>query len=292
LSFPVTHFHKDGAFNEAAYRAHVAYMASYAPAALFAAGGTGEFFSLGLDEYPAIIRAAVEAVPDSIPVIAGVGYGTRLAIAFAQAAEAAGAHGLLVLPHYLVEADQEGLYRHMKAICDAVRIGVIVYNRGASVLTAETLVRLSAACPNLIGFKDGVGNMESVTSIRHTLRDRLVYVGGMPTAEVFARASKAVGITTYSSAVFNFMPEAALRFYRALQADDDATLDQMLERFFLPFLAIRNRRPGYAVSIVKSGLRLLGRDPGPVRTPLLDLTIQDERDLGALLEAVLPALAV
>lgn len=284
LSFPVTHFDPDGRFDEGPYRRHVAWMAGHAPAALFAAGGTGEFFSLTLEEYPAIIRAAAESVPATMPLIAGVGYGTALAVQFARAAEKAGAQGLLVLPQYLVGAEQEGLYRHLKAVCDAVGIGVIVYNRDNCVLTDDTVARLADACPNLIGFKDGVGNVELLMAVRHKLGDRLTYVGGMPTAEVHALAGQAMGITTYSSAVFNFIPEFAADFYRALRGHDQLALDRMIQDFFLPYLDIRNRRPGYAVSIIKAGLRLTGRPAGPVRTPLIDLTPKDEADLAALLD--------
>src|SRR5260370_42015994 len=95
LSFPVTHFTADGAFDPASYREHVAHPVAHRPAALFAAGGTGEFFSLGLDEFEAVIANAVEAVAGRVPVIAGVGYGTALAAAFAQRAERAGADGIL-----------------------------------------------------------------------------------------------------------------------------------------------------------------------------------------------------
>ena len=284
LSFPVTHFDQEGRFDEAPYRRHVAWMAGFAPAALFAAGGTGEFFSLTLDEYPTIVRAAAESVPATMPLIAGVGYGTAMAVQFARAAEKAGAHGILALPQYLVGAEQEGLYRHVKAICDSVGIGVIVYNRDNCVLTADTVARLADACPNLIGFKDGVGNVELLMAVRHKLGDRLTYVGGMPTAEVHALAGQAMGITTYSSAVFNFIPEFAADFFRALRGHDQPALDRMIQDFFLPYLDIRNRRPGYAVSIIKAGLRLTGRPAGPVRTPLIDLTAKDEADLAALLD--------
>ncbi|MCP8937986.1 5-dehydro-4-deoxyglucarate dehydratase [Alsobacter sp. SYSU M60028] len=292
LSFPVTHFRADGAFDEASYREHVARMAGQDVAALFAAGGTGEFFSLTLEEYPRIVKAAAESMPASMPLIAGVGYGTHNAIAFSRAAEKAGAHGVLVLPQYLIGAEQEGLFRHFKAICDSIGIGVIVYNRDNCVLTADTVARLAEACPNLVGFKDGVGNVELLVAVRQKLGDRLTYIGGMPTAEVHALAGKAMGITTYSSAVYNFIPDFALSFFRALHAGDQKALDRMLREFFLPYLEIRNRRPGYAVSIIKAGLKLIGQPAGPVRTPLIDLTPKDEADLAALLERNFPALGV
>ncbi len=286
LSFPVTHFKADGSFDEAPYRRHVAGMAEHGAVALFAAGGTGEFFSLTLSEYPAIVRAAAESVPAAMPLVAGVGYGTAMAVEFARAAEKAGADGILLLPPYLVGAEQEGLYRHVKAVADAVGIGVIVYNRDNCVLQADTVARLADHCANLIGFKDGVGNVELLMAVRQKLGDRLCYVGGMPTAEVHAPAAKAIGLTTYSSAIYNFIPDYAIAFYDALQREDRATLDAMLSGFFMPYLEIRNRRPGYAVAIVKAGMRIVGQDAGPVRTPLLDLTPADAHDLGRLIETV------
>jgi 5-dehydro-4-deoxyglucarate dehydratase len=87
----------------------------------------------------------------------------------------------------------------------------------------------------------------------------------------------------YSSAVFNFIPKTAMQFYRAIAANDHAATDWLLDEFFLPYLAIRNRRAGYAVSIVKAGAKLVGRDAGPVRAPLTDLTEEEHAQLDALI---------
>ena len=284
LSFPVTHFDQDLTFDEAKYRSHVEWLAGYDAAALFAAGGTGEFFSLNPSEIPQVVRAA-KAAAGNTPIISGTGYGTSLAVEIARAAEKAGADGLLLLPPYLMFAEQAGLIAHVKAVCQAVGIGVIVYNRDNAVLTAESLARLTDACPNLIGFKDGVGDVDKVIEITTTLKDRLVYVGGMPTHEVYAQAYFAAGVTTYSSAVFNFVPTLAQRFYSALRTGDQPTVDDILKRFFFPLVALRNRRKGYAVSMIKAGLRVLGKDPGPVRPPLTDLTAEEM----AVLEKIVSA---
>jgi 5-dehydro-4-deoxyglucarate dehydratase len=74
-----------------------------------------------------------------------------------------------------------------------------------------------------------------------------------------------------------------MQFYRAIAANDHATTDRLLDEFFLPYLAIRNRRAGYAVSIVKAGAKLVGRDAGPVRAPLTDLTEEEHAQLDALI---------
>lgn len=282
LSFPVTPFGADGEFNAAPYREHIGWLSGFEAAALFAAGGTGEFFSLAPSEIPAIVRAAKEAAGE-MPIIAGCGYGTKMAVEIAQAAEKAGADGLLLLPHYLIDAPQGGLYNHVKAVCDSVKIGVMVYNRDNAILQADTLARLCDACPNLIGFKDGSGDIGLVRQITVTMGDRLTYLGGMPTAELFAEAYLGAGFTTYSSAVFNFVPGLAVDFYKALRAGDTAWTGKILTEFFYPFMAIRNRQKGYAVSAIKAGVRLAGYDAGPVRAPLSDLTGAEEAMMADLI---------
>ena len=286
LSFPVTHFADDGAFAPGPYREHIDYLVDHRPAALFAAGGTGEFFSLQLDEYERVVAAAVDSVRGRLPVIAGVGYGAALAIEFAKRAEKAGADGILLLPHYLIQAEQEGLYRHVVAICRAIGIGAIVYHRDNSLFELDTVRRLADACPNLIGFKDGHGNVEQLACLCAALGDRFVYVGGMPTAEVFAAANHAIGVSTYSSAIFNFAPDYAQRFFAAIRSGDRAFTSEAMRSFFIPYLALRNQRRGYAVSIIKAALRLAGRPAGPVRAPLLDLAADQEAALARLVARV------
>ncbi|MER8572318.1 5-dehydro-4-deoxyglucarate dehydratase [Mesorhizobium sp. M1338] len=283
LSFPITHFTADLKFNEPAYRKHVEWLAGYDASVLFAAGGTGEFFSLAPSEIPDVIRAA-KASAGTTPIVSGTGYGTALAIEIATAAEKADADGLLLLPPYLMFAEQAGLVAHVKAVCQSVGIGVIVYNRDNAVLTADSIARLCDECPNLIGFKDGVGDVDKVIEITARIGDRLVYVGGMPTHEVYAQAYFAAGVTTYSSAVFNFVPELAQRFYQALRTGNQPVVDQILKDFFFPFVALRNRKKGYAVSIIKAGLRALGQQPGPVRPPLTDLTAEELKLLERLIQ--------
>src|SRR5687768_17586083 len=169
LSFPLTDFDTNGDFNKKGYEKRLEWLAPYGATALFAAGGTGEFFSLTGDEYPAIIRTAVNTCRGKVPIIAGAGGPTRFAIACAQAAEQAGAQGVLLLPHYLTEANQEGLAAHVEAVCRSVKFGVVVYNRGACRLLPATLAKLAQRCPNLVGFKDGIGDIELMVSIYQTL---------------------------------------------------------------------------------------------------------------------------
>ncbi len=288
LSFPLTDFDAQGDFNPRGYAERLEWLAPYGASALFAAGGTGEFFSLTAEEYPAIIRTAVDTCRGKVPIIAGAGGPTRFAIQCAQAAEQAGAHGILLLPHYLTEAGQEGLIAHVEAVCKSVKFGVIVYNRNVCRLTPDSLAILAERCPNLIGFKDGIGDIELMSSVYLKMGERFAYLGGLPTAEVYAAAYKALGTPVYSSAVFNFIPRTAMAFYEAVRTDDRATQHRLLKDFFMPYLEIRNRGQGYAVSIVKAGADLVGHGAGPVRAPLTDLKPGEREQLAALIRALGP----
>jgi 5-dehydro-4-deoxyglucarate dehydratase len=284
LSFPVTPFDSDNRFDARAFAAHLDWLAAHPLAGMIVAGGTGEFFSLAPAEVPGIVAAA-KAAGLGTPILAGCGYSTRIACDLAQDLQAAGADGILLLPHYLTEAPQQGLAAHVRQVCEATDLGVIVYNRGQCRLTADTLETLAAACPNLIGFKDGTGDIDTVRRITLRLGERLAYVGGMPTHELFAQAYRGAGVDTYSSAVFNFVPKIALQFHAAFTARDDATCATLLRRFYYPFAALRDRMPGYAVSAVKAGVALRGFGSGSVRPPLTALSTEETAMLAALVAA-------
>jgi 5-dehydro-4-deoxyglucarate dehydratase len=271
LSFPLTDFDAGLRFAPKPFADRLEWLQPYGASALFAAGGTGEFFSLEPEEYGAVIKVSLDTCRGRTPIIAGAGGGTTLAIKYAQEAERLGAQGILLLPHYLTEASQDGLVAHVTAVCRSVRIGVVVYNRGACRLTPASLRILADRNPNLIGFKDGVGDIEKFVAVRQTLGDRFAYLGGLPTAEVFAGAYNAMGCPVYSSAVFNFIPRTAMDFYNAQVAGDGATTNRLIQEFFLPYIALRNQGEGYAVSIVKAGATIVGHGAGPVRPPLSDL---------------------
>src|SRR5262245_25479461 len=291
LAFPATAFDAALAFDEETYRESIGINIGHGAVGLFAPGGTGEFFSLTPEECQRVTRAAVTAAAGRVPVVAGTGYGTALAVEIAKAAEASGAAAVLVLPPYLINSEQSGLEAHVDAICRAVGIGVILYNRDNSLYAAETVAPLAERHANLIGFKDGHGDVEQLVRVRRLLGDRLLYIGGMPTAEVFAVPYFAAGFTTYSSAVYNFIPAAAQRFYAAVKAGDRRTTDDLLSSFFMPYIALRNRRRGYAVIIVKAGMRIMGRPAGRVRPPLTDLTEAEMDDLKGIIAGAFGASA-
>jgi 5-dehydro-4-deoxyglucarate dehydratase len=283
LSFPVTPFSAANEVDLPRFREHIRFMVGQKPAGLFACGGTGEFYSLNLEEYRALVAAAVEEAGGRLPIVAGVGYGTRLAIDFVRAAEAAGADGLMVMPPYLLQAEQEGLYQHYRAIADSTRLGVILYQRDNAIFAPATVRRL-AEIPNVIGFKDGHGDMERLLRIRLAAGERLLMLNGMPTAELSVPAFLGGGVLSYSSAVFNFVPEIALAFYRAATSGDAAATTRLLSGFYRPFAELRDRVKGYAVALIKAGVGITQRPVGPARAPLVNPTEEHQAELKAIVE--------
>lgn len=288
LFFPVTAYGPDGALDLDVFRAHVRNGIDSGAAAVFACCGTGEFHALTPEEFGDCIAAAVAETAGEVPVVAGAGYGTALAVQYAKTAEAAGADGLLAMPPYLVVADQAGLLRHYTALAAATSLDVIVYQRDNAVFTPETVVEL-AQVDGIIGLKDGYGDLDLmqriVGAVRRDLPDRdFLYFNGLPTAELTGLAYRGIGITLYSSAVFAFAPDIALGFYRALMTGDDKTVNRLLDGFYVPLVELRNLGRGYAVSLVKAGVRLGGLDVGEVRPPLSEPLDVHIKALAALIE--------
>ncbi|MFJ8331366.1 5-dehydro-4-deoxyglucarate dehydratase [Streptomyces sp. NPDC094437] len=287
LFFPVTAYRADGSLDLDVYRTHVRRGVEAGAAAVFACCGTGEFHALTPEEFASCVRAAVEAVDGRVPVVAGAGYGTALAVRYARLAEAAGADGLLALPPYLVVAGQEGLLRHYREIAAATDLPVIVYQRDNAVFTPDTVVAL-ARTDGVIGFKDGVGDLDLmqrvVSAVRTEVPGGFLYFNGLPTAEQTQLAYRGIGITLYSSAVFCFLPDLALAFHRALATGDDTTAHRLLDGFYRPFVELRAQGRGYAVSLVKAGVRMTGLDVGEVRPPLYEPTEDHVRQLALLIE--------
>lgn len=288
LFFPVTAYGPDGALDLDVFRTHVRNGIDSGAAAVFACCGTGEFHALTPQEFGDCIAAAVAETAGEVPVVAGAGYGTALAVQYAKTAEAAGADGLLAMPPYLVVADQAGLLRHYTALAAATSLDVIVYQRDNAVFTPETVVEL-AQVDGIIGLKDGYGDLDLmqriVGAVRRDLPDRdFLYFNGLPTAELTGLAYRGIGITLYSSAVFAFAPDIALVFHRALTTGDDKTVNRLLDGFYAPLVELRNLGRGYAVSLVKAGVRLGGLDVGEVRPPLSEPLDVHVKALTALIE--------
>lgn len=294
LAFVHTPFTDEGNVDIPRFRRHLHDLHSAfpdRPTSYWVCCGSGEFWSLGLDEYAALVRAAVEQVGREAPIVAGVGYGTRLALRFARAAEEQGADGLLVFPPYLVGGPQGGLLAHYSEIAAATPLAVFVYHRDNAVFLPETVARLVDRHPQVVGLKDGVGDMQSLAQMRDLLGQGFLLMNGMPSAEMYAQRYHRAGIRAYSPGGIEFVPELAWALDHALVRDDEGTVDRLIEGFYRPYTELRNQVPGYGIALVKAGLRMRGRPSGGVRPPLVDPSPEHEARLRELIAQGLALLA-
>ncbi len=288
LFFPVTPFTATGAIDTGLLAEHVRRGMDAGPGGVFVACGTGEFHALDPDEHEALVRAAVETVAGRVPVYAGAGGPLPIARRFAAGAARAGADGLLLMPPYLVKAPPAGLIAYTREVTEAAGLPVIVYNRANAVFDVDSAVEV-ARLPGVVGFKDGVGDLDTLSRIVVRVRAALgpaaegfQFFNGLPTAEATVPAYRGIGVHLYSSAVFGFAPEISLAFYRAIGSGDEKLTQRLLAEFFHPLIELRDLVPGYAVSLVKAAVRARGLDVGRVRAPLVDPTPEHEERLGRI----------
>ena len=273
LFFPVTPYGEGGKVDHDLLAQHVDEGVGHGAGGVFAACGTGEFHALSGSEVEAVTATAVGAVAGRVPLIAGAGGPLAHATRCARGAERRGADALLILPPYLVGGPQRGLVDYVLTIAAASELPVIVYHRGAAQFTVESMRRLLDE-PKVIGIKDGVGDValaqRFVLEAQHAGRPDVQFFNGLLTAELSQAAYRAIGVPLYSSAVFAMAPAIANAFYRAYVAGDDAAQVRLLDGFYAPLVALRDETPGFAVSLIKAGLRLRGMPVGGVRAPLVD----------------------
>ncbi|GIH77779.1 5-dehydro-4-deoxyglucarate dehydratase [Planobispora longispora] len=277
LFFPVTPFDATGALAEDVLAEHIRQGVAHGTGGVFVACGTGEFSALSQAEHARAVRVAAETVQGAVPVLAGAGGPLGAALEQARTAREAGADGLLLMPPYLTQGSSAGFAEYVRAI--AAELPVIIYQRGSVVLDPAAVVEL-ARIPGVIGLKDGLGDIDRmqriVLAIRREIGPDFTFFNGLPTAELTMPAYRGLGVELYSSAVFAFAPEIATAYFNGD--------DRLLTEFYAPLVELRSKAPGYAVALVKAGLRLRGLDVGPVRAPLTDLTPEHLAELDGILK--------
>ncbi|MCS0499968.1 5-dehydro-4-deoxyglucarate dehydratase [Protaetiibacter mangrovi] len=287
LFFPVTAFDDDGGVDLDATGRHVDERVAAGPGGVFAACGTGEFHALSVSEHAAVVSVTVDAVAGRVPVIAGAGGPLGHALDCVRAAQEAGADGVLLLPPYLVEGPPDGVVAYAEAVLAASELPVILYHRGAGRLTPGGVARLLRH-PRVVGIKDGVGDIalaqQFVRLADEAGRGDLLFFNGLLTAELSQAAYRAIGVPLYSSAVFAMEPRIASAFWTALRDDDLGLQHRLLDAFYRPLVALRDETPGFAVSLIKAGLRLDGVPVGSVRAPLVDPSSAQLDRLAAILD--------
>lgn len=285
IGFPVTPFANDLSLDIPALRANLRAMLAHPLAAIVAAGGTGELYSLTPDEHLQVVRATMEEVGASVPVIAGVGFNVPLAAHLAQQAARAGAAGILAFPPYYPLAEDEGAVAYYQAICEATPLGVLIYSRDwfhPGPLVVERLARSRT----LIAWKDGQADIRRLQMIQRQVGDRLHWIGGA--GDDMVAAYYAIGIRAFTSSIANVSSRLAVLLHHAAAGNDTATLQPLLSDLIVPLYALRARRRGYEVTVMKELMSMLGLAGGAVRPPLPPLTPADRDALAALAAAWRP----
>jgi 5-dehydro-4-deoxyglucarate dehydratase len=277
FGFPVTPFKKDLSLDLAALERNVAEMVKYPFCAIVAAGGTGELYSLTVDEIEQVARVTVQATGGKMPVVAGTGYNAAIGADIARKVEKAGADLLLALPPYYINAPEGGLFDYYQAIGRASGLPLFVYSRDWAVFTPQMVAQLADRVPTLAGWKDGQGIARKYQRIMDEVGDRLAWFGGLGddcVPEYFA-----IGVQAYTSSISNISPRVSLALAEAGMARDFTRLNALMTKYVHPLYALRERMKGYEVAVTKEAMEMLGMPAGPVRPPLSNCRPQDVEEL-------------
>jgi 5-dehydro-4-deoxyglucarate dehydratase len=282
LGFPVTPFQEDLSLNIEELERNVAAMAEYPFCALVAAGGAGEIFSLTVEEILQVVKATIRAVAGRIPVVAGVGFNTGIAVLLARQFEKAGADALLILPPYYSNAPERGLHDYYRAIEAACELPLIIYSRDWAAFTPDRAARLVERVPRVAAWKDGQGDMRKFQKIMAKLGDRLTWIGGAGDDAIGSYF--AIGVQAYTSSISNIAPRLSLALAEAGAARDFERVRELVNKYVLPLYAIRDRSKGYEVAVTKQAMEILGMKAGPVRPPLSRCSPEDAQDIRRVMD--------
>src|SRR5579863_7779712 len=260
---------KDGKFDEPAYRALIDWQISSGSHGLVPVGTTGESPTLSHEEHRRAIDICIDEARGRVPVIAGAGSNnTHEAIELARHAEKAGADAIMVVTPYYNKPTQEGMYRHFKAVNDAVGLPIIIYNippRSVVDMSIDTMKRLYEL-NNIVGVKDATGDIARVSKQRMAMGPDFIQLSG---EDMNALAAMALGGHGCISVTANVTPGACAEVMEAVFKSDWKQALHLQDRL-APLHSAIFIEPG--VSGAKYALSLLGRVQNETRSPLLPVS--------------------
>ena len=271
---------RDGAFDEAAFRALVSWQIEQGTHGLVPTGTTGESPTLSHDEHDRVVEACIREAAGRVPVVAGAGSNSTVeAVARARHAEGAGADAVLIVTPYYNKPTQDGLYAHFKAVNDAVGIPIIIYNiPGRSVvdMSVETMARLFEL-PNIAGLKDATARLDRVSLQRQALGESFVQLSGEDATALGFNAHGGVGCI---SVVSNVAPRLCADLQEATLSGDYAKALAVQDRLLPLHTSLFHESNPVPV---KYALERLGRISAEVRLPLVPATEGCRRAVDAAL---------
>ncbi len=265
-----TNLKPDLSVDVAAFAAHCRWMADSGCSGLICGGSLGEAQTLTFDEKVLLVRTAVGAVGDRIPVVLGIAApSTAEAVALARAAAAAGARGLMVLPPYVYPGDWPELRNHVGTVLAATPLSCMLYNNPAAYgadFRPEQVAELAAAHPTLRAVKESSGDVRRITALRALCGGRLTLLVGMDDAVV---ESVQAGATGWIAGLVNAFPAESVALFAAATAGDGERTRRLYE-WFLPLLRL-DTVPKF-VQYIKWVQTEVGRGTPHVRPPRLELS--------------------
>lgn len=277
--FPTTPYNADATdVDEEGARRNARFLVDNGIKIMVPCGGTGEFFSLSVDEHDRIISAVADECKGKAMVIAGIGHSTHTAVKMAQHAESAGCDAVMVIPPS-IHASDDGLYGHYKAVASSVSIGVMVFRVPWGAPLSMDLVARLAEIDNIVAVKEETGDIEWLRRFLKAVGDKVVGICGV-SEKVFPYYYM-IGARGTSTGIAGFAPRLSLAMYEALVNRDFATVLDVHKKL-MPLHDLRGRH-GNAIPAVKAALDMLGLRGGPVRLPLLPLSAEDREELRRIL---------
>ena len=281
IGFPVTPWTEEFDLDTPTLEAHAARMLDSGLEALSFCGSNGELHSLTRPEYQRICDVAGSVAAGRAYLIFGVGQSWQAARTQASMARKAGAQAVLCIAPYMADANEPGLARYYRDVASAAGIDVILYQtKWSGVLPLSLLDRLADA-DNIRMIKDENGNLSHYLNVRRHFGDRFHWINGM--AEPFVPSYWNLGVETFTSGLACFMPQVTLRLRELAREGDFAGVNEILDDLIIPMYELRNRRPGYKVSMIKTAMSLAGMNAGSVRPPLIPMDPADKEDLRVLM---------
>ena len=260
---------RNGAFDEAGFRAFVDWQIAEGTHGLVPVGTTGESPTLSHEEHRRVVEVCIDEARGRVPVIAGAGSNnTAEAIDLARHAEKAGADAVLVVTPYYNKPNQEGLYRHYKAINDAIGIPIIIYNippRSVIDMSVETMARLFEL-KNIAGVKDATGKIDRISLQRHAMGEGFNQLSGDDSTALGVMAHGGHGCVSVTS---NVAPKLLSEFQEACLAGDYARALAYQDRL-MPLHRALFLEPN--PTGVKYALSVLGKMADDVRLPLVKVS--------------------
>jgi len=248
-----------------------------------AVGTTGESPTLTHEERESVIKKCVEMGKGHCVVLAGTGsYSTREAIEATKRAEVLGVNAALVVAPYYNKPSQEGLFRHFKAIAEAVSIPIVLYNipgRCGVDINADTVVRLAESSRNIVSIKEAGGSVERVSELRGRLPESFTVLSGDDSLTLPFMAVGAAGVVSVAS---NLIPAEICALVKAFECKDAAAAEKLHRRMF-PLLKDLFIEPNPVP--VKKALEWRGLMSSACRLPLCEMTAANEARLRKTLDA-------